>query len=160
MRRLVLLAILIMLTGCGGGGNTRPDWSVPLPKHTGVDPYFGDYDFVMDVVIESSITVDFSVEEQDGKKFVRLYHSKVIDGHRYGSGFLIPIEDGAATFHFGDIAPGEGSYPAEGFAISISFDSPTEAKGVIEFATYGNIIGKTNFVATFVEGVPIIYPSG
>jgi hypothetical protein len=144
---VVVLVALAILTGCGGGGSNHPNWSVLQPQRTGVVPNVGDYNFVMKDTINPSIVVILAVVENSGKKFINLYHSKTINGWQYSSTHLISIESGKVLFYNGDIAPGMGSYPAEGFAISGSFVSPTRMEGEIEFATYGNIIGKTSFVA-------------
>lgn len=147
---VLFLVAVFVCSGCGGGGGkTHPNWSVPQPQRTGVAPSIGGYNFVMKNTVDPLIVVTLDVVEKGGKKFIELYHYKgTNDTHNPYFIHTIPVENDGVLYYFGDIAPGLGSYPYEGFAISGNVTSPTRMEGEIEFATYGYIIGKTSFVAT------------
>lgn len=150
MKRLMSVAAtaaLVVLVGCGGG-NGWGRWNISEPNRTGVAPTVGEYDFVMARVVAPNLFVEFTVVERDGKVVLDLYHDRVLDGWRQGLTAHIPIENGGALIHRGNIAPGLGQFPYEGFAISVSFVTPSKAVGEIQFATYGRSLGKTTFVAT------------
>lgn len=143
---VVMAIVLTIVAGCSSGGK---NWSVPQPRQTGVDPDDGVYNFVMAKTVEPSIIVRFlKTDFGGGRDNIQFQHSKIVNGQRYSNSHVIDIDKGGFFYIYGDIAPGTGSYPAEGFAISGSFVSPTQATGEIEFATYGYIIGKTTFIAT------------
>ncbi len=120
----------VVLAGCGGGGD---GWDVSAPPAAGVLPQVGEYSF--------SQRGCFSVEHdpQTEENYVRF----ASDCHRFDR---IPIHDGRFGRTWGQI--GGTHCPTDSYKIAGVFETPTRARGRIQYARACQTTGPSvSFVA-------------
>ena len=115
IRIALLLACAAAIAGCGGVGG----WNVSAPHGTGVSPEPGDYSF--------NQCGCFSVvqDSQTGGKYVRF----ASDCYRFD---LIPVRNGRFQRTWGQI--GGTHCPSDSFKLAGVFETPTRARGEIQYA--------------------------
>ncbi|MFA6492668.1 MAG: hypothetical protein WCV58_00810 [Patescibacteria group bacterium] len=153
---VIFFSIVILCVGCGGGGDQETgSWIMPQPHQTGIDPELGTYLITRNFSNDVMTAKELEVTKVGNKKYVHLAHqyyqppAEVING-----GFSIQV---------GDIGPGLGDYPREGYAISGWFESKTKISGMIKLAVYGVITltsppdarDRDVFVANLVKSQPV-----
>jgi len=127
---VLVLGCAVFITSCGCNGD---GWDVSAPPGTGVSPETGSYTF--------SQRGSFSVVQdlQTGDKFVRF----ASDSYRFD---LIPVRDGRFERAWGQI--GGTHCPTDSYRIAGVFETPTCARGQIQYAADCQVLGPSvEFVA-------------